>query len=344
MVPDYLKFSSDPSRTLQEILEDLSPDKVALLVDENTRQYCLPLTGWEGAVIEIKSGEINKTLDTCGDIWKRMTDLGFSRKSILINLGGGVIGDMGGFVASTYKRGIRFINFPSTLLSMVDASIGGKLGIDFHGLKNHIGVFQNPTYVIICDRFLRTLPHDQLKSGFAEVLKHALIFDRSYWEQVKKTDLDTTPWADIIRHSIEIKQKVVEQDPKESGLRKILNFGHSLGHAIETEFLDTRNHLLHGEAIAVGMILEADIAAQKGLLDPSTLTEINETITSYFQTPSVPTLDKLMSHLSQDKKNQGEALFFSLIDKIGNCLWDVQVTRPEIEISLNNYSRAIQKD
>ena len=342
MLPDYLQFSGDPSKILNEVLNEINPDYVAVLVDENTCAFCLPLIRWGDCVIEIKSGEINKTLATCEYIWKQMTDLGFSRKSLLINLGGGVIGDMGGFVASTYKRGIRFVNIPTTLLSQVDASIGGKTGIDFYGLKNHIGIFQTPEKVIICDEFLETLPKNQMKSGFAEVLKHALIFDSKYWEKVKNLDISTTRWHKIIAHSVQIKNRIVMQDPKENGLRKILNFGHTMGHAIETERLNTEHHLLHGEAIAVGMILEADIAVQKGLLNAQAFDELKTVLINYFTPPVVPPIESILSHLKQDKKNEGNILKFSLIDQIGNCLWDVPVTFSEIEISLNNYSATTQ--
>ena len=343
MLPNYLQFSDNPTTALATVLDEMNPDKVAMLVDENTRRDCLPLLNTNAEIIEIKSGEINKTLTTCEQIWTQMTDWGFSRKSLLVNIGGGVIGDMGGFAASTYKRGIRFVNFPSTLLSMVDASIGGKLGIDFGGLKNHIGVFQNPEGVIICDSFLKTLPKEQVRSGFAEVLKHALITDGEYWSKVRGLKLDEANWSEIIRRSVDIKQEVVNKDPKEAGLRKILNFGHSLGHAIETEYLDTDRHLLHGEAIAVGMILEADIATQRGLLDEITLDEIVSAIKSFFETPELPNTETLLKHLQQDKKNQGETLNFSLIDRIGNCQWDVPVTLDEIEISLKNYLLATER-
>ncbi len=341
--PAYLQFSQNPAATVQEILGELAPDKVAILVDENTKKYCLPLLNSDLPIIEIKSGEKNKTLTTCDKIWMEMTELGFSRKSLLINLGGGVIGDMGGFAASTYKRGIRFVNFPTTLLAMVDASIGGKLGIDFHGLKNHIGVFQEPTKVVVSDAFLETLPQSQIRSGFAEILKHALIHDQDYWQTVKQVDLAQTDWSEIIHQSVEIKNKVVLADPKENGLRKILNFGHSLGHAIETHFLDSDNPLLHGEAIAIGMILEGYIAAEKKSLSKEDLSEMIEVISTYFELPTLPSSDELMTHLIQDKKNQGEVLNFSLIDRIGSCKWDVPVTKDEINCALKSYSVLIQR-
>ena len=179
-LPDYVHFTSNAAQTVREVLHTLQPDKVAILVDENTKEHCLPLLDFKyDILIEIGSGELQKNLDTCRFIWNELTAASFTRKSVLINLGGGVIGDMGGFTAATYKRGIPFINLPTTLLSQVDASVGGKLGVDFDGLKNHIGVFQNPYAVIVDPGFLTTLPKRDLVSGYAEVVKHALIYDAS---------------------------------------------------------------------------------------------------------------------------------------------------------------------
>ena len=224
-IPDYITFTDNPQNTLNELLASFQPDKIAFLVDENTKAHCLPYFDLnESELIVIQSGEIHKNLDTCQYIWGQMTEFGFSRKSMLINLGGGVIGDMGGFCAATYKRGVRFINFPTTLLAAVDANIGGKLGIDFQGFKNHIGVFQDPDGVVICDKFLETLPKRELRSGFAEVIKHGLIYDKDYYQGLKQNTFPDYNWNDIIKKSIGIKGAVVAEDPKEAGLRKILNF------------------------------------------------------------------------------------------------------------------------
>jgi len=266
-----------------------------------------------------------------------MTQLGFSRKSLLVNLGGGVIGDMGGFAAATYKRGIRFVNFPTTLLSMVDASIGGKLGIDFHGLKNHIGVFQEPDAVVVCSAFLQTLPKRQIRSGFAEVMKHGLIKNKAYWDRVKIIDLDDQVWDEIISESIKLKHKVVSADPQESGLRKILNFGHTLGHAIESHFLETNEQLLHGEAIAIGMVLEAHLAVQKGSLLIDECEEIVAVMKSYYAFPPLPDVRELEMHLLQDKKNSEGQLNFALLNKIGDCHYDVVVDLDEIRRAVVYY-------
>ncbi len=339
MLPTYLTFSENPSDDLKKSINELQPDKVAILVDENTKSHCLPRLNTDFSVIEIKSGESEKTLKTCEHIWSEMTKMEMTRKSLLINLGGGVIGDMGGFAACTFKRGIRFINIPTTLLSMVDASIGGKVGVDFMGLKNHIGIFSDPAKVIVSSLFLDTLEDRQIRSGFAEILKHALIQDADYWQDVKKIDIQNVSWQPFIRRSVELKGEVVKNDPFENGLRKILNFGHTLGHAIESYFLVTDSPLLHGEAIAIGMVLETELARNREILSGEDADEILQVISGFYELRDIPELDKLTSTLHQDKKNQGMNLNFSLIDKIGHCQWDLTVTKPEIERCLLNYQQ-----
>ncbi|MFY0607437.1 MAG: 3-dehydroquinate synthase [Cyclobacteriaceae bacterium] len=338
-IPDYISFTKDPAKSLQETLKTLRPDRVAYLVDENTRVDCLPLLGdlGDGLVIEIASGEINKNLDTCQSIWTELTNAGFSRKSLLVNVGGGVIGDMGGFCASTYKRGIRFVNFPTTLLAAVDANIGGKLGIDFNGFKNHIGIFNDPDAVIICDRFLKTLPERELKSGFAEVIKHGLIFDRAYLEEIKSVPFPEHDWHAVIRRSAEIKGAVVAEDPKEKGLRKILNYGHTLGHGIETWYLNAGKSLLHGEAIAVGMILEAYLANKIEQLSLEELEVITGFLIETYGKIELPPLDEVLSLVVHDKKNTGSKINYSLLTAIGKCSYDDQVDPDWISKSFSYY-------
>ncbi|MEM8969941.1 MAG: 3-dehydroquinate synthase family protein, partial [Bacteroidota bacterium] len=243
MPADNVTITKNIAGTLADLLSKSSFSQVAVLVDENTRQHCLPLIQEvlppEYTLVEIKSGELNKNLDTCAHIWAQLTEQHFDRKALLINLGGGVIGDMGGFCAATYKRGISFVNIPATLLAQVDASVGGKLGIDFRGFKNHIGLFQEPQQVLIDAAFLRTLPEQELRSGFAEVIKHALIHDSVYWNKLRGASLAQQPWTEHIRHSVQVKSWVVDQDFREGGLRKILNFGHTVGHAVESHFLES---------------------------------------------------------------------------------------------------------
>lgn len=325
-LPTYLTLSTDIQMDLEASISAINADKIAVLADENTRKYCLEKinTNWD-LVIEIKSGEKEKTLKTCEHIWTELTNADFTRKSLLVNLGGGVIGDMGGFAAATFKRGMAFINIPTTLLSQVDASIGGKLGVDFHGLKNHIGMFQAPNRVIVFTPFLETLPARELKSGFAEIIKHALINDKDQWNHLVSQSFDSIDWNETIPKSIAIKNKIVDQDPKESGLRKILNYGHTLGHAIETHFLETSKPLLHGEAIALGMILENELAVESDLLQKSEADDIRKFIESIYSLPNPPALEDVKNLLKQDKKNDQEGIRFSLIDTIGSCTYDVLI-------------------
>lgn len=338
-LPSYIHITDDVSSKLQSIIKSLNPDKVGLMVDENTRQHCLnKISLPSDLIIEIKSGEIHKNLTTCSAIWNELTINAFTRKSVLINLGGGVIGDMGGFAASTYKRGITFINVPTTLLSQVDASIGGKLGIDFEGLKNHIGVFNNPQAVIVDPVFLETLPKRELLSGYAEVIKHALIWDATQWESLCTSDFDSFLWKDIIEKSIRIKGSVVTSDPYEKGVRKILNFGHTLGHAIESYLLEGENRLLHGEAIAIGMILESHLSMQLNMLTLEEYEKIKSYIRSCYSLPKeLPAYEKLFAIMQQDKKNSNKEINFSLIEKIGKCSYDINVTPSQIMSSMAAY-------
>ena len=215
---------------------------IFVIVDDNTLKYCLPLfeekVNASFRVICIQDGEQHKNIDTCMFIWNKMIELGADRHSLCINLGGGVIGDMGGFVACTFMRGMPFTQVPTTLLSQVDASVGGKLGIDYNDYKNLIGIIQNPGAVFMYTDFLKTLPYRQLLSGFAEIIKHGLIRDKQAFERLTKVEsLSNIDWEELIHESVLIKQKVTEEDPYERGLRKILNFGHTLGHAIESNAL-----------------------------------------------------------------------------------------------------------
>ncbi len=328
--------------SLKGFFDESSHTKVAVLVDENTREYCYPIIENllpEHIVVEIASGEINKTLDTCQIIWQALTDASFDRKSLLINLGGGVIGDMGGFCAVTYKRGIDFINIPTTLLAAVDANVGGKLGIDFQGFKNHIGFFKDPNAVLIDPVFLKTLPEKELRSGFAEVIKHGLITDKDYYQQVARKGLVQDNWNAVIAHSVEIKNQVVQQDPKEGGLRKILNFGHTIGHAIESFYLDTENHLLHGEAIAIGMICEAYVSKKLLSLEEADLQEIYTTILNIFPELSIEKKDftSIIRLMYQDKKNVANFLNHSLLYEIGRAGYDIAVDEKDVMDALFFY-------
>jgi 3-dehydroquinate synthase len=340
-LPDNVLITNDVGSTLDRVLQELSPDKIHILVDENTEKHCLPIIHQIGefSFSQILSGESNKNIDTCAAIWKDMTNNNLTRNSLLINLGGGVIGDMGGFAASTYKRGIRFVNIPTTLLSMVDASVGGKLGIDFMGLKNHIGLFKNPENVIISDVFLNSLPSNEKISGWAEVLKHGLISDKSYWEESKKMNPNKNSNLNyVIEKSVQLKGEIVTNDPEEKGLRKILNFGHTTGHAIESWNISKGNPITHGECVAAGMILESHISNQKGLVSEADLSDIAISIKNLYLPVSFPDLSNLISLMKQDKKNTDSNISFSLLKRIGECIFDQPVTKDELEQAVRFYS------
>jgi len=316
---------------------------LTVVVDENTKQHCYPLVEKylpPHSFIEIQSGEERKNLDTCTIIWDALTEQQFDRKSAVLNLGGGVIGDMGGFCAATYKRGIDFVQMPTTLLAQVDASVGGKLGIDFHGFKNHIGVFQIPKTVLVYPHFLRTLSERELRSGFAEVIKHSLIADKAHWEKIAQLPLTAQNWETIIPHSIQIKSDVVESDPTEKGLRKILNFGHTIGHAIETFALSWgENRLLHGEAIAIGMICEAYLSHKKLGLPELDLKQIEQYILQLYGKVKLDEKDfpSIFQNALQDKKNERNSIRCVLLPEIGKAQFDVKIGKEDITDGIRYY-------
>ena len=317
-----------------------------ILTDENTAVHCLPalkerfdsMDNFD--IIEINAGEESKDIDFCIGIWKMLIDFGADRQSLLINLGGGVVSDMGGFVASTFKRGIDFVHVPTTLLSQVDASVGGKTGIDIDSLKNIIGTFTQPKAVFINYDFLKSLPPRQILSGLAEMLKHGLIADADYWTLLKNSDL-SLPSQELIYRSIEIKNKVVLADPTEKGLRKSLNFGHTVGHAIETNSLkNDGNPLSHGEAIAIGMICEAYLSHKKTGLSAEDLHEITSVIGELY--PKYPLEEQnnedLCALMLKDKKNQNGKINCTLLTRIGQCSLDNICTDTELCESLTYYA------
>jgi len=317
-----------------------------VLTDENTAKHCLPIIRKQiddldnFDIIEINSGEESKNIDFCVGVWKMLIDFSADRQSLLINLGGGVISDLGGFAASTYKRGIDFVHIPTTLLSQVDASVGGKTGIDMDNIKNIIGTFTQPKAVFIDHAFLQTLPPRQILSGLAEMLKHGLIADAGYWNLLKNSDLKK-PSAELVYKSVEIKNKVVIEDPHEKGIRKSLNFGHTIGHAIETySLVNDKNPLTHGEAIAIGMICEAKLSNLKIGLSDVDLNEITETIGELYSAYQIPEscYEELYSIMLKDKKNNAGKINCTLLTNIGQCRIDNVCTEKELCESLRYYA------
>jgi 3-dehydroquinate synthase len=344
-------ISDNISKELAAFFKKNSYSKIFVLVDENSFKHCFPILAEdlselnEAEIIEIESGEENKNIEICVHVWIALGELGADRKSLLVNIGGGVIGDMGGFIASTFKRGIDFINIPTTLLSQVDASVGGKLGIDLNHLKNEIGVFNNPKGVFIDAGFLQTLDKRQVISGFAEIIKHGLIADATYWKKIKKVDFnDTAVLSKLIDTSVNIKNKVVLADPFEKNIRKTLNFGHTIGHAIETYFLDKKNALLHGEAIAIGMICEAYMSTKASGLSKKELKEITDFILSVYKPVTIPVkiIPTLLQYMQHDKKNEQGKINFSLLSAIGTCEINVGASPELIKESITYYNEQIK--
>lgn len=349
---DHLIYLADSNVDFfKDILTQKDYSSIFVLVDSNTETFCLPVflskfpLAVEIEVISIEAEEENKHLQSCLGVWETLSELGGDRKSLMINLGGGVVTDLGGFVASTFKRGIDFINIPTTLLSMVDASVGGKTGVDLGSLKNQVGTICNPQAVIIYPEFLETLPANEYRSGYAEMLKHGLIQDLDYWHKlIDYKSITTNQILTYIKYSVNIKQNVVSQDPKENSLRKILNFGHTLGHAIESHFLvdPNKSKLLHGEAIAIGMIMEAYISSSLlGMLE-SERDEIKETFTSIYPKVDISPTDqnKIIELLAHDKKNSHGKIKFALLEKIGKPKWDVEVPTELFPLAFQYYLSA----
>lgn len=343
----YSIFIGDIWKELEHFLEKKQYAHVFILVDENTLELCLPIffdkiKNSNSEVIIVPPGEQFKNLETCQHIWSELMRLNATRNSLLINLGGGVIGDMGGFCAATFKRGIDFIQIPTTLLSQVDSSIGGKLGIDFENVKNSIGVFENPQVVFIDPIFLKTLEEEEVRSGMAEMLKHGLIDNVEHWNQLLEIiDVSETDWIKYLPTSLQVKQRIVEADPFEKNIRKALNYGHTIGHAVETLFLETPTPLRHGEAIAIGMICESYLSAQQVGLSEMELNSICDFFKIKY--PQVHLEEKdfptLIDWMRKDKKNVGAEINFTLIKKIGEAVINQTCGEEEIVESLRFYNR-----
>lgn len=317
-----------------------------IICDEHTFEFCLPTVLFhapllnDAEIIELESGEDKKTLETCLQVWGALTDTGADKKSLIINLGGGVISDLGGFVASTFKRGIDCINIPTTLLSMVDASVGGKTGVDFEGIKNHIGTTAEPKGVFVNPTFLQTLSERQIKNGFAEIIKIALIADASFWKEIKKLNtISEFSSEKIITKAIELKNSIVKKDLHETNLRKSLNFGHNIGHALESALIKQNKDILHGEAIAAGMIMECEITQSLKRISAKEQKEITDYIRSIYKNIKITkeTETQLLQYILHDKKNEGDDLCFSLPKGIGDyelyCGVDIQT----IKTAITNY-------
>ena len=342
-------FNDEGYNKVNHFLKENSFSKIFILVDSNTHIHCLsPLlqkleTATPIEVIEMEAEEENKTIETCNGIWKVLSELGADRKSLLINLGGGVVTDLGGFVAATFKRGINCIHFPTTLLAMVDAAVGGKNGVNLDALKNQVGVIKTPELVIADTSFLSSLPAAEMRSGLAEMLKHGLIADEAYWKKLGALkNLDLSDLDQLIYESIVIKNDIVAQDPFEKHLRKSLNYGHTLGHAIESFCLEQpeRKKLLHGEAVAIGMILASYISNILEEFPKEKLEEIRQIILNLYgkENFSLEEQEEIIKLLKFDKKNEGGKINFVLLREIGTPVIDREVPNKIIYDAFRYYT------
>ncbi len=339
-------FQDKGYNSLSNLIAENNYSTLFILVDENTFKYCYPKfipnlqTDKRIEVIEIESGEINKNLETCIGVWNAITELGGDRKSLIITLGGGVITDLGGFVASCFKRGIDFVNIPTTLLSMVDASVGGKTGVDLGVLKNQIGLFANPKMVLVDAAYLTTVSEREIKSGTAEIIKYGITYDITLFNEIKNNkDLKI---EDLIFRSIEIKNEVVLKDPKEQNIRKILNFGHTLGHAIESFYLesDDKESLTHGEAIAIGMVCESYMSSKILNFPIKNVMEIKKVILSIYNKTDllIEDFSGILELLKHDKKNVKGRVNFVLLNDYEDYKLDCEVSNDLIIESMKFYN------
>jgi 3-dehydroquinate synthase len=314
-----------------------------IICDSNTSIHCLPLLlsrvqfKVPHLVLEIPAGEATKNLTTCEYVWQELTDHKINRQAICLNLGGGVVTDLGGFAASLYKRGIRFINIPTTLLAMVDASVGGKTAVDFQGFKNQIGAFSFPLRVFVSSVFLQTLPKQQLLAGFSEMFKHGLLDGGKHWEDVLRTkpeEVLSNPW--LIADSIRVKNRFVTLDPYDSHGRKALNLGHTIGHALEAWSLanNPSSPLLHGEAVALGILAETFLATHSGALNTDVFTLVSNWVLERFIVPDFD-VDAVFENTLHDKKNKGNEIVFSILNALGDVKIDVSIEAQFVKASLN---------
>ncbi len=323
---------------------------VTVLADRNTARNCYPvIRSYLPAhrLVAVPAGERSKDLAACQRVWRALVTQRADRKALLINVGGGVVCDLGGFAASTFKRGIPFIHVPTSLMAQADAAIGGKNAINLDGQKNAVGVFRGAEAVIIHDRFLETLPARQLTSGFAEVIKHALISDAGTFDRLER--LDSIPPGNVlswIRFSIRIKSAIVSADPYEQERRRVLNFGHTAGHALEAVSLGRKMKVLtHGEAVAAGMVIESHAAYRQGMITHGQLTRITSFMATHFALPAVRKQNYagMLRHMAQDKKNIRGKMRLSLLHGIGTCRTGCVISRQEMVQALDAYNRKLNQ-
>ena len=337
-------LSNNIKQEVTKAVETVAHDKVFLLTDETTDRLCKPLIQdvpclKDATSIVIGASDTNKNLDTLSQVWTQLSNGGGSRHSLMVNLGGGMVTDLGGFAASTFKRGIPYINIPTTLLSMVDASVGGKTGINFNGLKNEIGVFRTPETVIIDTEFLRTLDHENICSGYAEMLKHGLISNNTTFAKLLTFNLDDVDYpllGEMVGESVAVKEKIVDDDPLEHGIRKALNLGHTFGHAFESWAL-TRKPYLHGYAVAWGLICELYLSVIKTGFPTEKMRQTVRFIKENYGDLPITCDDypELYAFMTHDKKNEAGIINFTLLGEVGDIRINQTATKEEIYETLD---------
>ncbi len=336
---------------LQTFLADVDYDKLFVLTDTHTKEKCLPLVQdipqlREAAQITVPATDLHKNLESLAAIWTQLSENGATRHSLLLNLGGGMVTDMGGFAGATFKRGIRTINVPTTLMASVDAAVGGKTGINFHGLKNEIGAFYPPLCVFIDCEFLRTLDRDNILSGYAEMIKHGLISSMDVYTPVLLYDIDTQNFQylnSLVAQSVAVKEDIVAQDPKERGIRKALNFGHTVGHAYESLSFRKDKPLLHGHAVAAGIVSELFLSHRACGFPMDKLSQVVYYIKEYyppfaFDCKDYDALYELMLH---DKKNEGGIINFTLLGQVGDIRINQHLSKEQVLESLDFYRESL---
>jgi len=337
-------ISDNFKKELAQAVAECEHDRVFVLVDENTRDACWQnIQGFfslkNAYLITIKATDSNKNLEALSHVWEEMQQGNATRHSLLINLGGGMVTDLGGFAASTFKRGINFINVPTTLLAMIDASVGGKTGINFGGLKNEIGVFSEARFVILDTTWLKTLDSANLLSGYAEMLKHGLIADEAMWAELIRFDFaqpDLKKLSSMLRENVAVKERIVKADPLEKGIRKSLNLGHTFGHAFESWALK-RSPILHGYAVAFGLVCELYLSVVKTGFPSDKMRQTVNYIKENYGSLSITCNDyaELIELMRHDKKNRDNGINFSLLSEIGKVKIDQTATEEEIKEALD---------
>jgi len=332
--PVFLNDIAAIELSIQSLAKNFS--QVIVLADSQSAIHCVTQLNLQNlhsnsACVSFLDGEEHKNISTCEILWQQFAELRTDRNALVINVGGGVVTDLGGFVAATYNRGVNFIDVPTSLLGMTDAAIGGKTGVDLGALKNLVGVFAEPLAIFICPQFLQTLPFAELKSGFAEMLKHGLIADEKHWHELIHLNDNLDGIEKFIERSARIKYQIVSHDPQEKGERKLLNFGHTFGHAIESFFLKHNSSIKHGEAVALGMMVETHLSCLKNLLDIFQKDSILQTLGKFFEREMMHDIsfDDVVVFMHSDKKNKNGKLMLTLLKKIGEGVVDVHCTTEE---------------